>query len=147
MLYKQAHVELYEIIKNLTQREKTKIPETFINNLVVNSDNNYVFEYDKSKNIFEQNLMNETKALLVQMYIKYLAPEEDSELWKNYNRICLNKIEQEKANSYSYENLFKNKKDTSKTIEKTVTEEVALVEYNESLFKKIWNKILSIFKR
>ena len=45
------------------------------------------------------------------------------------------------------ENLFKDKKETSKTIEETRSKEVALVEDNESLFKKIWNKIISIFKK
>ena len=147
LLYKKAHVELYEIIKNLSKKEKEKIPETFINNLSLNMDNNYVFEYDSSKNILEQNLMNETKALLVQMYIRYLAPEEDQELWERYNRNCLNKIEQEKSNKYSYDKLFANKKYISKTIEENVTPNMNLVEYKESLIKKILNKILSIFKK
>lgn len=147
LLYKKAHVELYEIIKNITEKEKLKIPETFINNLVKNSDDNYIFQYDKSKNILEQNLMNETKALLIQMYIKYIAPEEEKELWKDYNRICLNDIEKEKNNKYNYENLFKDQYNSVKPINKTVTNELSLVEYKESILKKIWNKILSIFKK
>ena len=31
--YKKAHVELYEIIKRLSNAEKDKIPPTFMNNL------------------------------------------------------------------------------------------------------------------
>lgn len=147
LLYKQAHVELYEIIKNITEKERLKIPEAFISNLVKNSDDSYIFQYDKSKNILEQNLMNETKALLIQMYIKYIAPEEEKELWKDYNRICLNDIEKEKNNKYNYENLFKDQYNSVKPINKTVTNELSLVEYKESILKKIWNKILSIFKK
>lgn len=147
LLYKQAHVELYEIIKNITEKERLKIPEAFISNLVKNSDDSYIFQYDKSQNILEQNLKNETKALLVQMYIKYLAPEEERELWKDYNRICLNEIEKEKNNKYSYNNLFKNENDSIKPINKIATSELSLVEYKESILKKIWNKILSIFRK
>ena len=55
--------------------------------------------------------------------------------------------ELEKYIKYNPDNLFKDKKETSKTIEKTRSKEVDLVEYNESLLKKIWNKIISIFKK
>ena len=55
--------------------------------------------------------------------------------------------ELEKYIKYNPDNLFKDKEETSKTIEETRSKEVALVEDNESLFKKIWNKIISIFKK
>ena len=33
------------------------------------------------------------------------------------------------------------------TVDKIVTNEVAMIKYEESLFKKILNKLMSIFKR
>lgn len=147
LLYKQAHVELYEIIKHLTKNEKDKIPKSFINNLALNVDNNYIFKYEPSKSIIEQDLKTETKALLVQMYIRYLAPKEDQEFWKKYNRACLNKVEQEKSKNYTYEDLFINNKELSKKIVEPSTNDNDLIKYKQSLFKRLWNKLLSIFKK
>ena len=51
--------------------------------------------------------MTETKALLVQLYIKYLAPENEKELWEKYNQICLNEVEKKRREKYNPENIFK----------------------------------------
>ena len=105
--YQKAYVELYEIIKNLTQEEQSKISEEFIKNLENSKDINYTFKLEKSKPINEQKLMTETKALLVQLYIKYLAPENEKELWEKYNQICLNEVEKKRREKYNPENIFK----------------------------------------
>lgn len=147
LIYKKAYVELYEIIKRLTEKEKECLPRDFIKNLERDMDGEYEFKYDESKNIVEQNLLNETKALLVQMYIKYLASENEKELWGKYNKICLENIEKERRIKYNPNNLFENKKLVQNNVEKISNQEVAIVEYKESIFKKIWNRILSIFKK
>lgn len=147
LIYKKAYVELYEIIKRLTETEKECLPRDFIKNLERDMDGEYEFKYDESKNIVEQNLLNETKALLVQMYIKYLASENEKELWDKYNKICLENIEKERRIKYNPNNLFENKKLVQNNVEKISNQEVAIVEYKESIFKKIWNRILSIFKK
>lgn len=133
--YKKAHVELYEIINHLTNTEKEKIPKEFIDNLKNNIDNNYTFQFDENKTILEQNLMLETKALLIQMYKKYLAPEEEKRLWDNYNIKCLGKIEKNKRAKYNPDNLFKDKIVKLEKNENLVT----MVEYKESIFTRIKN--------
>lgn len=48
---------------------------------------------------------------------------------------------------YNPDKLFKNKPEPSQAIEEKTTEKVELVEYKESILKRIVKKILSIFKR
>ena len=141
--YKKAHTELYEIIKNLSDEEKNKIPDEFINNLQKDIDDTYLFHFDKSKTVFEQDLMTETKALLVQIYAKYLAPENEAELWKNYNHICQNELEKKRKENYNPNNIFK----SINTVHST-TEEVALVEVKKQSWyythlKKLIRKIMT----
>lgn len=55
------------------------------------------------------------------------------------------RIENELREKYNPDNLFK-KQDQVKNTEEVMTEEVAMVEYKESIFKRFINKIKSIFK-
>ena len=99
--YKKAYVELNEIFKVLSKDQREKIPDYFINNISNNMDKDYKFEFDMSKGIFEQDLMVETEALLVEIYERYLAPTEEKDLWQKYDKFCLNKIENEKKAKYN----------------------------------------------
>ena len=106
--YKKAYVELYEIIKKMSLEEIQKIPKEFVKNLYNEMDKNYKFEFDTEKNILEQNFKLETKALLVELYEKYLASEEEKDFWKKYDKICLNRIEEDKKEKYASNIIFTN---------------------------------------
>lgn len=136
LIYKKAYVELYEIIKRLTEKEKECLPRDFIKNLERDMDGEYEFKYDESKNIVEQNLLNETKALLVQMYIKYLASENEKELWGKYNKICLENIEKERRIKYNPNNLFENKKLVQNNVEKYQIRKLLLLNIKNQYLRK-----------
>ena len=139
--------EVLVILKSIDTIYTEKLPQKFKDFLNNNQSSTYIPNIDLSKELKDMELKKETRNILELMYLNYWStPEEKKEFIEilNENERKYQEIINEKYNSDS---LFKNKKDTSKTIEETVTEEVALVEYNESLFKKIWKKILSIFKR
>ena len=117
-------------------------------NLKNDKDNNYYFKFDKNKGLFEQNYMTETKALIVELYEKYLAPEEELVLWKKYNYLCNNAMENEKKKTYNPD-VFKNKK-APLNEEYTKKEENALIEVDnkkENFIKKIIKKIKRKFKK
>lgn len=103
--YQKAYVELYEIIKILPDEEKV-----VLKNLKDNMDKEYKFSLDKDKNILNQKYRIETKALFLELYERYLLPEEESEFWRQYDKICNNMIEEEKRIKYNFDNIFKNKK-------------------------------------
>lgn len=106
-IYKRAYTELNEIIKELSKAELEKIPSELIRNIELNIDKEYKWKYDKSKTLLDQDLMPETKALIVEIYEKYLCPENEKEFWKEYDKICINKIEEQKKAMYNGKEIFR----------------------------------------
>lgn len=145
--YKKAYVELYEILNVLEKEQKDKIPENFINNISNNMDKDYKFYFDMSKGIFEQDLMVETEALLVEIYERYLAPDKEKEMWQKYDRFCLNKIEEDKKARFN-NNIFKNNKYSIFENDMKKDNNILPIKYEEkSILKKFLNYIKNIFKR
>lgn len=146
--YQKAYVELNEILKSLSEEENSKIPKVFKDNLVKNMDKSYKFELDSSKGIFEQKLMVETETLLVEIYERYLASAEEKEVWEKYDKICLNRIEQNKKEKYNPSNMFINRTiEQCQELNQNITDETAMVAYKESIFTKIKNWFKAIFSK
>ena len=148
ILYRKAYVELYEILGILDKEQKNEIPNDFIDNISKNMDKDYKFEFDMSKGISEQDLMIETKALLVEIYERYLAPEEEKELWQKYDRLCLNKIEEDKKLKYG-NNIFEDDQYAKASLLKNSydDEKNSLISLEkENIFHKIVRYIKEIFK-
>ena len=84
--------------------------------------------------------------MLSYLNMEYLLNEEQKEFMQNLHKLNEQKLEKEKQEKYNTENLFKNR--TTNTIPKTEisNENVAMVEYKESVFKKFLNKIKMLFR-
>ena len=133
--YKKAYTELNEIFKILDKEQKDKIPNDFINNISNNMDKDYKFELDSSKGIFEQELMVETEALLVEIYERYLAPEEK-------------KKEKYKQNIFENNKKAINPQHDKNVIESIQKDNILPIESKkENLFEKILNFIKKIFNK
>ena len=145
LLYQKAYVELYEMIKMLSDEERMKIPEYFIEYLNSNMDTNYKFSLDTEKGLLEQDYMVETKALIVKLYEKYFAPESEKDFWNEYHKLCFNMIEEQKRKN-SPANIFK--QDASIEIQpiEQVQQEQGLVEVKQGFFAKCIDKIKEIFR-
>ncbi len=139
--------EVLVILKSIDNIYTEKLPQKFKDFLNNNQSSTYTPDIDLSKELKDMNLKKETRNILELMYLNYWSTTEEKKEFMAILSENERKYQEEIKEKYNPDNLFKNKKDTSKTIEETVTEEVALVEYNESLFKKIWDKIISIFKK
>ena len=137
--YRKAYVELNEIIKMMSLEEKQKIPKSFIQNLNHEMDKDYKFVIDNKKNIFEQNFKVETKALLVELYERYLAPSEEKDLWERYDRMCLNEIEENKRKMYDPNKIFEDKNQKSSNIKDTekVNDNLPVEKKENNIFLKI----------
>ena len=149
--YKKAYVELNEILKYLSNEQRDKISPNFINNISNNMDKDYKFTFDESKGIFEQNLMVETEALLVEIYERYLAPDIEKEVWQKYDRLCLDKIENEKRKIYNANIL--DEKNTINKQDLVIDNEDSLNEKSNNNLpvkykkEKIFDKIIKSIKR
>ena len=96
-IYGRAYRELYVIISNLTKEMKEKIPKNVIENISRKMDITYDFRLENN-DIFNTEYMVETKALFLELYIKYIA-EDEEDFWEVYkekrNDLLKKEIEKE----------------------------------------------------
>ena len=146
--YAIAYKEVFEILKYIPNADYNKIPKEKIELYKTMQDKNYNFKYDPSKTLDEQNVSKRAKAIIGLLFRDYWATDIQREKILAKQKYERQRIEEEKAQNYQYENLFKkNKTEIQQTKVKDNVEQVSLVEYKESVFTKILNKIKSIFKR
>ena len=81
-IYGRAYRELYVIILNLTKEMKEKIPKNVIENISRKMDKTYDFKLENN-DIFNSEYMVETKALFLELYIRYIA-EDEEDFWEVY---------------------------------------------------------------
>jgi len=73
MNFEKACAEVDYIISNLNSDERARIPKDFIDFFKANKDIEYTPTISKDKPLFEQKILDETKAFLYIIYNKYLA--------------------------------------------------------------------------
>ncbi|MBP3464425.1 MAG: hypothetical protein J6K45_08155 [Clostridia bacterium] len=145
-LYKKAYKELYEVIRRLTKSELEKLPNDFIMNVHEQMDTDYEFVYNESVGLLEQDFMVETKALIIEMYRRFLSDESENEYWKKYDQKCFEITENEKRKKYNPNRVFNNIDINIGLDEKEVERsETSMVKIEESFFKKLLNIIKRIF--
>ena len=165
VIYKKAYVELNAILSILEESETEKLPEGFIENLRKEMSLEYKWEYDFSKSLLEQDIMVETKALLVEIYKRFLALDSEKEKWEKYDQICREYRESKKRIEYGSNNIFENNTsnssdslsensnifNSSNETAKLVSKEQSIIEHKECIFTKVLNwissSIGSIFKK
>ena len=70
--YNKRLVEVNEILNFLSEDDLLKIPEDVRNTIKENMDKQYVWKYDVSKELKEQNLSRDTIILLSYLNMEYL---------------------------------------------------------------------------
>lgn len=143
-------VETQEIFKYLDKKIYDKIPEK-IKKIINEYEGNYKFKYDISKELNEQDILQETKDLVVGIYYKYVADEESKKKIINniveYEEIQLQR-EKELSEKYSVDNIFKGSDIEERSRNNLNDNESQLqIVKKDSLFKTIINKIFSFFKK
>lgn len=71
--YRKAYSEVSVILKKLKKEDYEKIPDKFLKLIERKKDKKYKFVLDDDKNIVEQNVLEETKAILAVLYNLYLS--------------------------------------------------------------------------
>ena len=156
MIYGRAYMELYVIILNLTKEMKEKIPKKVIENISRKMDKTYDFKLENN-DIFNSEYMVETKALFLELYIRYIA-EDEEDFWEMYkekrNDLFKKEIEKEylvrkdeNSNSIKIEdgidivnNIIEEKEEKS-----LLSSEIREKNIIEKFFQKISNIIKYIF--
>ena len=141
--YKKALVEVDAVLSCLDYNEYKKIPANIIDAIENNKDEEYTYDYDEELEYEDWSLMPETKAILYNIFKKYLAKEEQRKYLQQKERLGNYKIESEKIKKYNSENLFKKEKEVKKVEQEENNE---LIVKRDSSFKKILEKLKSIFR-
>lgn len=144
--YACAYKEVIEILKYTNKDDVNKIPSDKILLWRDNMKEDYNFEIDEEKPLSEQNISKEARAILANIFKQYWATDYQKERIEAKEKYDVEQIEKEKYAKYNPNDIFKNRKqETSK--DGNISNTVAMVEYKESIFKRIIDKIKRIFDR
>lgn len=134
-----ALAQVYEILIEYEDGIEN-VPENVIKFLDDNRDKEYVFDYGDDLENFK--LEKDAENLLIYIYTKYLAPEEERRVIEDIAKMQAIQKEKEKQEQFSSDVFNSNSE-----IEEKIQENVLPVEYKESLIKKILRFFKNIFKR
>lgn len=137
-----ALAQVYEILIGYEDGIEN-VPERVIRFLEDNMDQEYIFDYGEDLESFK--LEKDAENLLIYIYTKYLAPEEERKVIENMAKMQTVQKEKQKHEQFSTD-IF-NSNEQKEQIEESIQENLLPVEYKESLIKKILRFFKNIFKR
>ena len=141
--YAEAAVEVLDILDHMDANDLVKVSNKFIDFLKKNASKEYICKLDYSKKINDMNLKEETRSLLALMYEQYLCPEDEKyDLQKKFY-INEQSYQEELREKYNPDNIFSSKQKRANELKGNQNQ---LIEYKETIFKRILNKIKAIFK-
>ena len=140
-----AMAEVIYYLKGIKQEDIDKIPRKFIQYLNENASKEYKCDFDYNKPLKELNLLDETRGIIGMICYNYWCVTEKQK--EQYlKRLSQNEQQYQKIldEKYNPDNIFENK--ILDFIENT-TNPTEITEYKESIFKKLINKLKSIFSK
>lgn len=105
--YPKSYKEVLEILKYLPKESIDKIPEDMIETFKMKMDQNYEFFVDINKSFEEQELLEETKAILANIFRDYWATSYLKERIIAKEKYDRQKEEKLKKERYNTDNIFK----------------------------------------
>lgn len=143
--YKQSLKEVYTILNVMGKEYINKLPHKLISFIKENMDNSYISNINVNIPINEQLLKKDTKILLSLIYRTYWCNEEKRNELLEEDAYLKCEKEKEIREKYNPDNIFKKSNQENEIEENIIENEIALLEYKDSIFKKFINKIKSIF--
>lgn len=140
----QAYSDIAWILNGLEEKYLNKLPGKLIEFFEDNKDPFYISSIDIMRPLAEQELSQETEAILCLLNLNYwCTPEEKEKLMAQYE-MNEKEYQEELRKKYKIDNLF----DTvNKNIEPEPIEQTSMVVVKEkNIFMKIIDKIKNIFK-
>lgn len=136
-----AYKEVLEILKYIPEEDFNKIHNDTIEMFKTYSDKKYIFSYNPSKTLDEQNVSKRAKAIIGILFRDYWAtPTQRKKIIEKqqYERY---KLEEEKKLKYNYTNFLNN----NNISEIQLNKDLPISSKKENYFKKIFNNIKKLF--
>lgn len=136
--YNKKLVEVDEILKHLSQENYNKIPEEIKVAIAENRDKEYKWTYDDTKKLKEQDVSDDTIAILSYINMEYLLNEEQKKFVESLHE----QNEKKTINNTNYNvDIFNNK--SNKTT--NVCQELVVEKNKQNFWEKLNNFIRKLF--
>lgn len=141
MEQKQAYAEIDNFLELLDEKTRSKVPEHLRRIFKEEKAYNYNKKIDVNKPISEQNLKDETLAIIALLNLKYWCKDENEKkrLKEIYSK-NEEKYQEILREKYNTDNLFKNK-DIRKKLDTEKEDTVLVVKNKENIFRRLKNFI------
>ena len=140
--YPKAYTEVLELLKYMPENDVNKIPKKLLDIFEYKKDTNYSFIIDKNQDFSKLKILDETEAIMVNIFRDYWASPEQKAKIKAKMQNDMKIIEEEKRARYNPDKLFAMKSD--KEIEKCNNAELPIIVKKEHFYNKIINAIKKI---
>lgn len=134
--YANAYTEVLEILKNISQEDYNKVSKGKINLFEHNANKEYIFNYDSTRTLEEQNVSKTARAIIAILFRDYWATDEQRNKIKAFQNNKRHQIEEENRQKYNTD-IFKNRNNSAAEVINEQAENMQLVEYKENIFKRI----------
>ena len=142
--YTVAYSEVLEILKYIPSEYYNKIPKSKIELFERYANSKYIFNYNPSKTLEEQNVSNITKGIIILLFRDYWATESQKNKIvekQEYDRI---KLEEKKKEKYNSNNIFVRNHENCYADIKKSPQEISLIKIDDM---KWYKKSLNIIKK
>ena len=142
---KEIYSEVYSILNMLGNNYISKLPDSLYSMIKQEKLESYNPTYVDTLELEEQNVKKESVAMIALFHLNYWcnSSEEKEGLIKVF-KDNEDRYQSELREKYNPDNIFENCYQIQKEQQNNVENNVAVVEYKESVFRKILNKIRSI---
>ena len=141
---RQAYSEIDEFLGLLSEEQRNEIPKKLRDFFKEEKDQEYFKNIDKDIPIKDQNLKEETLAIIALLNLQYWCKDEEEK--KRLQEIyAQNEKEYQDMlyEKYNPNDIFKKKEGTTIENNNEIKEKMQMVAYKDSVFKRIINKILN----
>lgn len=137
--YSKRLVEVDEVLKHLSEGYYKKIPEEIVEVIKQNKDKNYTWNYDTSKKLKDQDLSDDTIAILSYINMEFLLNNEQKDF---VNRLHILNINGNFNNKKDYKDMLSERLNKKIKIDANLT-----IVHRKTIFQKIINKIKNTFNK
>lgn len=145
--YNKAFKEVVEILKHVPEESVQKIPQDMRDMFEEEMDKDYKFEVKDNVEFEDLKLLDETKAILANIFRDYWATPYQRERILAKEQYDRQKVDEEKQKKYNSNDLFKRKNiNDTKEIESSNNENLPVIVKEEKFYHKLINFIRKLFK-
>lgn len=145
---KKVYSEVYAFLNIVSEENRNKIPKKLKEMIEEEREKEYTPSYTFEIPIEEQEISDEAIAMIALLHLNYWCEDENEK--ERLNEIFNEnekKYQDELREKYNPDNLFKNKKYKEEQLSEEQTNSVAMVEYKETIFRKLKEWFRNLFNK